>query len=210
VWVWVWVWVWQPGGMAGNRRTTAAFLGVAAADVALAAMGRERLRRFTKPLVMPTLLIGRERSTQRALALGGMGDVALLGSSPAAFTAGLGAFLAGHLAWIQALRQRRGTGLVRRYPLLVLPYAAAWAGLNAYLWPHTGRDRYPVIAYSTALAAMAITALDTGRPVTAAGGVLFLTTDSLLALDRFAGVELPRHEGWVMATYVAAQGLLAA
>jgi uncharacterized membrane protein YhhN len=200
--------MWQPGSM--GERTTAAFLAVASVDVALAATGRERLRLITKPLLMPTLLVGRERLTQRALAFGGAGDVALLASSPAAFTAGLGAFLAGHLAWIQALRKRPGTGLVRRHPALLLPYFAAWAGLNAYLWPHTGRDRYPVLAYSTALAAMAITALDTGRPATAAGGVLFLTTDSLLALDRFAGASLPRHEGWVMATYVAAQGLLAA
>ena len=200
--------MWQPGGM--GERAAAAYLAVAAADVTLAATGRRGLRRLTKPLLMPTLLIGRDRLTQRALALGGVGDVALLGSSPAAFTAGLGAFLAGHLAWIQALRTRQGSGLLRRHPALALPYLAAWAGLNAYLWPRTGRDRYPVLAYSTALAAMALTALDTGKPATAAGGVLFLTTDSLLALDRFARVELPRHEGWVMATYVAAQGLLAA
>jgi len=202
--------MWQPDGMGVRWKPTAAYVVLAVADVTLAATERKSLRLLTKPLLMPTLLIGRERMTQRALALGGAGDVALLGSSPAAFTAGLGAFLAGHLAWIQALRQRPGSGLVRRHPVVALPYAAAWLGLNAYLWPHTGRDRYPVLAYSTALAAMALTALDTGRPATAAGGVLFLTTDSLLALDRFAGVELPRHEGWVMATYVAAQGLLAA
>ncbi len=197
-------------GRVSRGRATAAFVAVAIADVALAAGGRTKARWATKPLLMPALLVGRDRLTQRALALGGAGDVALLGSGPAAFTAGLSAFLAGHLAWIQALRRRRGAGLVRRHPALVLPYLAAWTGLNAYLWQHTGRDRYPVIAYSTALAAMAVTALDTGRPVTAAGGVLFLTTDSLLALEKFAGVELPHHEGWVMATYVAAQGLLAA
>ncbi len=196
--------------MLGLQGSTAAFLAVALADVTLAATGRTSLRRLTKPLLMPTLLIGRDRSTQRALALGGVGDAALLGSSPGAFTAGLGAFLAGHVAWIEALRKRPGSGLVARHRVAALPYVAAWAGLNAYLWPHTGRDRYPVFGYSTALAAMAVTALDTGRPVTAAGGALFLTSDTLLALHRFAGVELPRHEGWVMATYVAAQGLLAA
>jgi uncharacterized membrane protein YhhN len=188
---------------------------MAAADVALAAAGRTAKglaswRRITKPLLMPALMIGKPRATQRALALGGAGDVALLGESSVAFTAGLAAFLAGHLAWIQALRERPGGGFVRRHSAVLLPYLAAWTGLNAYLWPRTGRDRSRVLAYSTALATMAVTALDTGRPVTAAGGVLFLTSDSLLALEKFAGVELPRHEGWVMATYVAAQGLLAA
>jgi hypothetical protein len=38
--------------------------------------------------VMPVLMVGRDRPAQRALALGGVGDVALLGSSEAAFTAG--------------------------------------------------------------------------------------------------------------------------
>jgi uncharacterized membrane protein YhhN len=193
-----------------GRRAGAVYLAVAAADVGLTATGRVRLRRITKPLLMPALMVGRDRATQRALAFGGAGDVALLGSSPAAFSAGLGAFLAGHIAWIQALRLRPGAGLLRRHPVLALPYLAAGVGMNAYLWSRTGRDRYPVVAYSTALVATALAALDAGRPVTAAGGMLFLTTDSLLALERFAGVELPRHEGWVMATYVAAQGLLAA
>ena len=191
------------------KRARAAFLAAAGADIALAATGRDPWRRLTKPLLMPTLMLGRRRSTQRALALGGVGDVALLGESPQAFTAGLTAFLVGHLAWIEALRQRPSTGLVRRRPVRALPYVAAWAGLNAYLWPRTGRDRYPVLAYSTVLAAMALTALDTGVPTTAAGGALFMTSDTLLALKRFAGVEVPGGEALVTASYAAAQGLLA-
>ncbi len=165
---------------------------------------------MTKPLLMPTLLVGRDRATQRALALGGVADVALLGESQVAFTAGLATFLAGHAAWIQALRGRAGSGLLRRHPWAAAPYAIAWVGLNAYLWPRTGRDRYPVLLYSAALTAMALTALDTGRPSTAAGGALFLTSDTLLALERFAGAELPAHEGLVMASYTAGQALLAA
>jgi uncharacterized membrane protein YhhN len=186
-----------------------AFLCVATVDVALSAMGRQRARWLTKPLLMPTLLIGREPATQRALALGGVGDVALLGEGQVAFTAGLATFLAGHAAWIAALRGRPSSHLVRRHPWVAVPYAIAWTGLNAYLWPRTGRDRIPVLVYSAALTAMALTALDTGRVVTGLGGGLFLTSDALLALERFAGVELPAHEGLVMATYAAGQALLA-
>jgi uncharacterized membrane protein YhhN len=164
---------------------------------------------LTKPLLMPTLLVGRDGMTQRALALGGVADVALLGESDAAFTAGLATFLAGHAAWIAALRQRPTNRLVQRHPAAAMPYAITWLGLNVYLWSRTGRDRWPVLLYSAALAAMALQALDSGRLVTAAGGALFLTSDSLLALERFAGVELPGHEGLVMATYVTAQALLA-
>ena len=93
---------------AGSRArwAFAAFAGLAAADTLLAAAGRDRARWLTKPLLMPVLMAGRDRPAQRALALGAAGDVALLGSGEAAFTAGLVSFLAGHVAWIAALRQR--------------------------------------------------------------------------------------------------------
>jgi uncharacterized membrane protein YhhN len=55
----------------------------------------------------------------------------------------------------------------------------------------------------------ALAALDTGDPAVAAGGALFVASDTLLALERFAHVELPRHEALVMATYTSAQALLA-
>jgi uncharacterized membrane protein YhhN len=186
-----------------------AYLAVAATDVVLAAAGRDRARWATKPLLMPLLSPGRDRRTQVALALCGCGDVALLGDGDAAFRAGLGSFLAGHVAWVTALRSRPRRGWLARHPAAALPYALAWAGLNTYLWRRTGPDRLPVLAYSCALTASALAALDTGDPRAAAGGVLFLGSDTLLALERFAGVALPGHEGWVMATYLAAQALLA-
>jgi len=175
----------------------------------MAAAGRGRARWLTKPLLMPALMAGRDRATQRALALGGIGDVALLCESDAAFTAGLVSFLAGHVAWIIALRQRTGGGRLRSRPVLAAPYGAVFVALNAYLWPRTGRDRLPVIVYSTALLAMSLTALDRGSPGAAAGGALFGVSDTLLALEKFGGIHLPGHEGLVMATYTAAQALLA-
>ena len=39
--------------------------------------------------------------------------------------------------------------------------------------------------------------------------MLFLLSDGLLALEKFAGIQLPAHEGVVMATYTSAQALLA-
>lgn len=192
-----------------SRRSTAAYAALAVADTVLAASGRDRPRRLTKPLLMPALLRGKDVPTRRALTLSGIGDVALLGRSDAAFTAGLGSFLLGHLTWIAALRNRQGRGLVRRRPALVVPYLAAYGGLNAYLWKRTGKDRVPVLVYSSALLAMALVALDSGKPMTAVGGGLFLASDTLLALEKFGGVQLPGHEGLVMASYTAAQALLA-
>lgn len=179
---------------------------LAAVDTLLAAADRHRERRLTKPLLMPALLVGKPRPVQRALALGGLGDVALLGSSDAAFTAGLGSFLAGHVAWMAALRPRSRGALT---PAKAAPLLAAWVGLNAFLWKRTGRDRFPVLVYSAALMGTALAALDTGDPAVGAGGVLFVASDTLLALERFADVTLPLHEGVVMATYTSAQALLA-
>jgi uncharacterized membrane protein YhhN len=190
-------------------RPTPAFVTVAMTDIALAARGSHGLRRLSKPLLMPALLPNRDWATARALLLGWVGDVALLGESSAAFTGGLGAFLVGHVAWIDALRRRPGNRLVRRHPEAAIPYLVAWAGFNAFLWSRTGGDRYPVVAYSAVLAAMALVALNTGRAPTAAGGALFLVSDGLLAVKRFGGVEFPASEGVVMATYTAAQALLA-
>ncbi len=190
------------------RPRTVLYVGLATADAMLAATGRDRERRLTKPLLMPVLMLGRDKPTRRALAFGGSGDTALLGTSDAAFKVGLVSFLAGHVAWVVALRGR-SSGHLKKRPFLAAPYLAAWMGLNAYLWRRTGRDRLPVLAYSTALLSTALAALDTGDPLTAAGGALFLTSDTLLALDRFADVQLPLHEGIVMATYTSAQALLA-
>lgn len=187
-----------------------AYAALALTDTALAATGRDRWRRATKPLLMPVLSLQRDAPTRRALGFGGLGDVALLGSGQAAFTAGLGSFLLGHAAWVAALRGRPGGGVVRRRPVLVVPYALVLAGFNAYLWNRTGRDRIPVLVYSAALTATAVAALDSGDPRAAVGGALFLGSDGLLALHRFADLELPAHEGLVMATYTAAQALLAA
>ena len=191
------------------RRTTLAYAALATADTLLAATGRDRQRWLTKPLLMPVLMAGRDRPAQRALALGGLGDVALLGSGETAFMAGLGCFLAGHVAWITALRQRPGRGRLSARPVLAVPHLAAFGAVNAYLWKRTGKNRIPVVVYSAALLAMSLVALDSGSSRTAAGGTLFLASDTLLALEKFGGLHLPAHEGLVMATYTSAQALLA-
>jgi uncharacterized membrane protein YhhN len=191
-----------------SRRAIGLYAALAATDALLAETGRNRSRRLTKPLLMPVLMIGRDRPTQRALACGAVGDISLLGSSTTAFQVGLGSFLVGHVAWVTALR-RRSSGRLRRQPWLALPYLAAWLSLNAYLWRRTGRDRVPVLVYSAALIATALAALDTGDPAITTGGALFLTSDALIALHRFAEVHLPLHEALVMATYTTGQALLA-
>jgi uncharacterized membrane protein YhhN len=192
-----------------TTRRDAAFAALAATDALLAAVGRNSERWLTKPLLMPVLMTGRSRAVKRALALSWAGDVALMGSGDAAFRAGLVSFLASHLAWIDAMRRQSGRGRLSVHPALAIPPLAAAIAVNALLWPRTGRDRVPVLLYSVALLAMSLTALDQDSPAAAAGGLLFLASDALLALRKFGIVEPRSADGVVMATYAAAQALLA-
>ena len=142
------------------------------------------------------------------LGLSWLGDVALLGEGDGPFTLGLGSFLLAHLSYLAAFR-RRGAGVVRDRMWVAAAYGMAWCSLNALLWNRTGRLRLPVLTYGTILTAMGLAAFDTGNPETAIGGAAFLLSDSILAMDKFGVVALPAADGMVMATYTAAQGLIA-
>jgi uncharacterized membrane protein YhhN len=142
------------------------------------------------------------------LGLSCLGDIALLAEGEGAFATGLASFLAAHGCY-QAAFARRRSGGVRRAPWVAGVYALAWCGLNARLWGRTGRLRVPVLIYGSALAAMAIAALDTGVPAVAAGGAAFLVSDSILALDAFGRARSASADALVMLTYTAAQALIA-
>lgn len=142
-----------------------------------------------------------------ALALGSLGDV-LLDLSPELFTAGLGAFLVGHLLylwlwtshWRRPLRPGRGT-LLRA--ALVL---GACAALAAVLTPRLGGLAAPVILYMAAISAMA--AASAVAPFASLrifwGAALFVFSDAVIALDKFHSPVPAR--GWlVWSTYYAAQ-----
>jgi uncharacterized membrane protein YhhN len=198
-----------------------AYGAVAAADVYFAATGNRRARRITKPALMPLLAMhvagagdsDTDAADTKPLVLAGLGlswvgDVALMADGEAAFATGLSGFLAAHGCYLGALAKRRRGG-VKNAPWIAAAYGAAWLGLNAVLFPRTGKLRVPVIVYGTALAAMAVAALDTDDLGVAAGGAAFLVSDSILALRTFGGATVPGADALVMITYTAAQALLA-
>ena len=192
---------------------------LAATDAVLAARRSRRVRWLTKPALMPVLaavaVTGRKRTGATSpdpmmlagLGLSWLGDVALLGDGDGPFTIGLGSFLAAHCFYLVALR-RLGKGAVRRRVWIAGSYGLAWCALNALLWNRTGRLRLPVLIYGTTLSAMALAALDTGSPATAAGGAAFLLSDCILALDNFGVASLPAADAMVMVSYTAAQALI--
>lgn len=180
-----------------------------------------------KPLT--TLLIiafawprGQARSKQRrfvriGLVLSLLGDVALLWPREG-FLPGLIAFLLAHLAYIAAFCVP--VRLAAR-PLVFVVYAAIAALILSQLWAGVpGALRAPVVAYVMCLATMASQAgvwwrVAAGRTDAALarhaaiGGALFMVSDSLLAINKFA-VPLPLAPMWILLSYWVAQGFIAA
>jgi uncharacterized membrane protein YhhN len=196
-----------------------------------------RLRYVLKPALMPTLTAaflgatrdGGSRGTPHLLRTGTAaaqafswgGDVALLGSSERSFLTGVGSFAGAHVAYVAAFLSVRGAGK---------DHDSAGLGVALGLWLTAapvmslaaGRKdpalRVPVAAYATILSAMFASSrtLDPALPQRArrtlqAGTAMFLVSDTLLAAQKFLLAEpRPVLESVVMATYTAAQGLIAA
>jgi len=148
----------------------------------------------------------RRRGILLALLCSAAGDVALeLG----AFTVGLGAFLLGHLAYLVVFsRQLRVTS---RNALPVCMVLAGSGSMMVWLAPHLGSMMLPVYLYTTVISVMALAAI-LGRDntaVVALGAILFVISDSLIAMDRFVEA-IPGARYYIMITYYAAQYLLTA
>jgi uncharacterized membrane protein YhhN len=132
------------------------------------------------------------------------------------FTWGLASFLLAHCFYLAAFASGAASGGASWAWLAGI--AAAAAILLARLWPHLGHVRGAVLVYVTVIALMAWTAARrAGAPTTPAlsgtlalaGSLLFMTSDAILALDRFAR-RIPAAHAAVMVTYYAAQTLIAA
>lgn len=178
----------------------------------------------TKPLIVLSLMgyywFGTELHSGMVLAalfFGWLGDVLLLWND--FFIFGLIAFLIGHLLYIIVYRQFRfaeptkaflGTQKARyAFPILLLG-----TGLVTILFPKLGDLKVPVLVYATVLTLMTLVALfrygqtnDKSFFLVVAGALLFMVSDSLLAINKFlspfefSGIA-------IMTTYSAAQYLI--
>ena len=98
----------------------------------------------------------------------------------------------------------------RRLPRWTLVYAVWWIVMIVLLWPHLGALAVGVAAYGLVLAGTAAAAA-LGSRATALGGLLFVASDTLLALRLFLpGADAVIGDVAVMSTYGLGQGLLAA
>jgi uncharacterized membrane protein YhhN len=145
------------------------------------------------------------------LVFSAIGDVCLV--FPQRFVPGLASFLVAHLLYVAAFAQAGG-GLAPRWLAAVVMGGGVFLRV---LWPHLGRMRVPVTCYVAVIATMAWTAArragapdvaEPGATRALAGALLFMTSDGILATDRFVRPFASAH-GWVMLTYYAAQTLIA-
>ncbi len=141
-----------------------------------------------------------------ALLLSAAGDVLL--ELDGLFVAGMGAFGLAHVVYsiIFGLRLKRD-GVA---PVGWLPAAAIFAvsvALFVWFYPTMFEFAVPGTAYQIIISAMVVLALLSRAPVLAkVGAVLFMLSDTLIALGMFKGLDQPGWAVWI--TYIGAQILL--
>jgi len=142
-----------------------------------------------------------------ALAFCTAGDV-LLDLDARLFAFGLGAFLLAHVTYICLFARNRTTGArldLRRAAavVVILVYSAT---LSAWIVPSVGALAVPVMLYICALTAMVCMAILARfrQPWVAVGAILFLISDSLLAVHKFK-TAVPLRDVLVWSTYYLGQ-----
>jgi uncharacterized membrane protein YhhN len=138
------------------------------------------------------------------------GDVFLMLPSDR-FIPGLVSFLVAHLFYIAAFTAGTGFGFSWR----LLPCAVYGILIFSILAPYLGKMKLPVVVYMAVILVMAWQAWERWRQTgqSAAllaflGAVLFLVSDSALAVNRFRG-GYKSAQALILSTYFAAQWLIA-
>ena len=193
-------------------------------DLLALARGLENVARYIKPFLVPSLALAaamyfRTNKAPRrlvtllfiALAFHTAGDTILEFGN---FFVGAGAFLAGHFFYLAIiLKFVNGYEGIKRVCFFVLPLLIAPLLEKSLL----GLE-FPMSAiisvYAYVLMMLPVCGLAgwlKKRPYAPAifeGGILFFTSDTLLGMNIFSGVEFTMRHTLVMGTYLGAQALL--
>jgi uncharacterized membrane protein YhhN len=203
------------------------FIVLLLADLAAVYTSNETLRYITKPLLMPLLVVyfifitrslisSLKKWIVLALGFSWAGDILLMFESINGnfFIFGLVAFLIAHIFYILFYENViRKEGLNKNY-WWFLPVIIYYVSLIYLLSPHLGDMKLPVRLYGIVISYMLIQSLQTGRvkdlgaaTLMIGGAVLFITSDSILAINKF--YESFEYAGIaIMLTYGIAQLLI--
>lgn len=163
-----------------------AFIAAAALDWWAVSQERKPVEWIAKPAALAFLLLwamlGSEASwlLLAALTFSLLGDVYLM--LPAnLFAAGLGAFLIGHLGYIAVF----DAPLVWRLVWSAVAIAASAPVALRIVRAAPGALRGAVVAYMLVIGVMVGSAIASGSLIAAAGALLFMISDSMIAWNRF-------------------------
>lgn len=169
------------------------------------------LHRHKKSFTVPVLL---------AFFFSWVGDNLLMlsGKNDMLFYAGVGGFFCAQIVYIYIFRtysESTGAGFVQRNPGYIFLFFLYLAGIYIFLAPGLEGIMKPIIiVYAITLIVMSVMALNRhGRVhhrsfiLTFAGSLLFVISDSLIALNKFAFV-IPLGGFVIMLTYISAQYLI--
>lgn len=134
-----------------------------------------------------------------------LGDVLL----EIVFVYGMAAFAVGHLFYIIAFAEwGRLLGLNRRdFPMAVI-VALVSLGLMAWFYPGMGGLLVPALLYQVIITVMVAAGFIVKAPMLARlGAVMFMLSDTLIALGLFADLDAPPGSVWI--TYAGAQIMIA-
>ena len=139
------------------------------------------------------------------------GDIFLMLPSDR-FVPGLVSFLFAHIFYIVAFIKESERALSFWN---LIPFLLYGCLMLRVLWPHLGRMRLPVVVYMLAILMMGWTAASRrivteqeGSLLAFIGALLFIASDSFLALDRFRG-HFRSAQLLILSTYFTAQWLIA-
>ena len=142
-----------------------------------------------------------------ALLCSAAGDAFLGVDGQRLFVPGLASFLVAHIFYIAIFIRGGHTALSRSRQIVLAAIVVFTVGYAAILWPVLGDLRWPVAAYMTVITVMALCSLRMKSTLLPLGAVLFMISDSLIALGKFLSPA-----GWlgpaIWITYAAAQLLL--
>jgi uncharacterized membrane protein YhhN len=178
---------------------------------------------FTKPLLMPTLILYFAKSKDKISFSGGLiifallfswfGDIFLMFQSDTEimFLFGLVSFLFAHIMYLWAFQllsdSKRRNPIQFAISASLVIYAILLALL---LWPGLGNMEIPVVIYAAVISCMGISAVFRNGPgynLVLLGALSFIASDSILAYNKFfMAIE---HGGvYIMATYLLGQLLI--
>ncbi|KAJ3149204.1 hypothetical protein HDU89_003920 [Geranomyces variabilis] len=143
-----------------------------------------------------------------------VGDIALMFDGDGAFLTGLGSFFIAHVAFV-AVFAAGGAVSSMTPPAWTAGMIVYALGFFAWLLPHTGDLKVPVVAYGGVLTVMTLAAATAdsqlGTPsarLALIGALFFVASDSALAVRRFRGLYT-LAEPLILSTYWTAIGLIA-